>query len=132
MATVRFYYDVEIDEDVYREDFGLDDDVEISDEDIINEAKTCLGYDIQDRAINVSDFECEIVDDYDEYDEPEQIGKYDVCVLGKETYIVYAKSERDAIIKAIDKFNDDDMYYGTEEAENVTEDDCEIVYFEGE
>ena len=40
MATVRFYYDVEIDEDVYREDFELEDDVEISDEDIIERAKT--------------------------------------------------------------------------------------------
>lgn len=63
MATVRFYYDVEIDEDVYREDFELADDVEISDENIIERAKTVLGYDIQDRAINVGDFECEIVDE---------------------------------------------------------------------
>ena len=63
MATVRFYYDIKIDEDVYREDFELEDDVEISDEDIIERAKTVLGYDIQDRAINVSDFECEIITD---------------------------------------------------------------------
>ena len=32
MATVMFYYEVEIDEDVYREDYGLDDDVEISEQ----------------------------------------------------------------------------------------------------
>lgn len=63
MATVRFYYDVEIDEDVYREDYELGEDVEISDRDIIEEAKKCLGYDIQDRAIHVSDFECEIVEE---------------------------------------------------------------------
>lgn len=129
MATVRFYYDVKIDEDVYREDFELADDVEISDEDIIERAKTVLGYDIQDRAINVGDFECEIVD---EWEEPEQIGKYEVCVLNMETYTVYAKSESDAIDKAITDFMNDDMFYGTEEAENVTEEDCEIVYFEGE
>ena len=63
MATVRFYYDIKIDEDVYREDFELEDDVEISDEAIIERAKTVLGYDIQDRAINVSGFECEIITD---------------------------------------------------------------------
>lgn len=129
MATVRFYYDIKIDEDVYREDFELEDDVEISDEDIIERAKTILGYDIQDRAINVGDFECEIVDEWEETD---KIGKYDVCVLNMETYTVYAKSEDDAIVKAIDKFMDDDMHYGTKEAENVTEADCEIVDFEGE
>ena len=59
MAKVRFYYDVEIDEDIYREDFELKDDDEISDEDIINRARTLLGYSIQDRAINVGDFEGE-------------------------------------------------------------------------
>lgn len=127
MAKVRFYYDVEIDEDIYREDFELKDDDEISDEDIINRARTLLGYSIQDRAINVGDFECEIVEEEDE-----QIGKYTVCVLNMETYIVYAKSERDAIVKAMDKFVNDDMFYGTKEADNVTQDDCRIIYFEGE
>lgn len=83
MAKVRFYYDVEIDEDIYREDFELKDDDEISDEDIINRARTLLGYSIQDRAINVGDFECEIVEEEDE-----QIGKYTVCVLNMETYYV--------------------------------------------
>lgn len=63
MATVMFYYEVEVDEDIYREDYGLDDDVEISNEDIIEEAKKCLGYDIQDRAIHVSDFEYEIIEE---------------------------------------------------------------------
>jgi hypothetical protein len=127
MAKVRFYYDVEIDEDIYREDFELKDDDEISDEDIINRARTLLGYSIQDRAINVGDFACEIVEEEDE-----QIGKYTVCVLNMETYIVYAKSERDAIVKAMDKFVNDDMFYGTKEADNVTQDDCRIIYFEGE
>ena len=127
MAKVRFYYDVEIDEDIYREDFELKDDDEISDKDIISRARTLLGYSIQDRAINVGDFECEIVEEEDE-----QIGKYTVCVLNMETYIVYSKSERDAINKAMDKFVNDDMFYGTKEADNVTQDDCRIVYFEGE
>jgi hypothetical protein len=127
MAKVRFYYDVEIDEDIYREDFELKDDDEISDENIINRARTLLGYSIQDRAINVGDFECEIVEDEDE-----QIGKYTVCVLNMETYIVYAKSERDAINKAITDFVNDDMFYETKEADNVTQDDCRIIYFEGE
>lgn len=58
-------------------------------------------------------------------------GTYEICVMGLETYIVRnAKSEEDAIIQAIDYFKDDDMWYGSEEAENVTEDDCEIVWFE--
>lgn len=127
MPKVRFYYDVEIDEDIYREDFELKDDDEISDEDIINRARTLLGYSIQDRAINVGDFTCEIIEEGDE-----QIGKYTVCVLDMETYTVYAKSEKDAIDKAITDFVNDDMFYETEEADNVTQDDCRIVYFEGE
>lgn len=127
MPKVRLYYDIEIDEDIYREDFELKDDDEISDEDIISRARTLFGYSLQDRAINVGDFECEIIEEEDE-----QIGKYTVCVLDMETYTVYAKSEKDAIDKAITKFMDDDMFYGTEEANNVTPDDCRIIDFEGE
>lgn len=59
------------------------------------------------------------------------MGDYDICVMSMETYTIKgAKSEEDAISQAIDYFKDDDMYYGTEEAENVTENDCEIVWFE--
>lgn len=55
----------------------------------------------------------------------------EVCVKGMETYsIKEAKSKEDAIIQAIDYFMDDDMYYGTEEAENVTKEDCEIMWYE--
>lgn len=59
------------------------------------------------------------------------MGNYDICVKGMETYTIRgAKSKKDAIIQAIDYFMDDDMYYGTEEAENVTENDCEIMWYE--
>ena len=59
------------------------------------------------------------------------MGDYDICVKGMETYTIRgAKSERDAINRAMEHFMDDDMYYGTEEAENVTEADCEIKWFE--
>ena len=65
-----------------------------------------------------------------EEDEEEE-GHYEICVMNKETYrIEYAKSKEDAIIQAIDFFKDDDEFFGTEEAENVTEDDCEIVWYE--
>ena len=59
------------------------------------------------------------------------MGTYEICVKGLETYTIYnAKSEEDAIIQAIDCFCDDDEWYGAEETENVTEDDCEIKWFE--
>ena len=125
MATVRFYYDVEVDDFELME---ICDNADISDEDVVDRAKTLLGYDIQDRAINVGDFEYEIVE---EWDEPEEVGEYEVSVYGMETYKVYATSENDAINRAMEKFMDDDMYCGTEEAENVTESDCEVIWFEG-
>ena len=59
------------------------------------------------------------------------MGDYDVCVMGLETYTIRgAKSKRDAINRAMEYFVDDDMYYGTAEAEIVTEADCEIMWFE--
>lgn len=59
------------------------------------------------------------------------MGDYDVNVKGLCTYeIKGAKSEEDAIQQAIDYFCDDDEFYGSEEAENVTEDDCEIMWYE--
>lgn len=51
---------------------------------------------------------------------------YSVCVRGEETYDIYAKNEKDAIIKAIDCFFDDDEHYG----EEATEDECEITWEE--
>lgn len=59
------------------------------------------------------------------------MGDYEICVKGMETYTIkHAESKEDAIAQAIDCFKDDDMYYGSEEAENVTEDDCEIIWYE--
>ena len=58
------------------------------------------------------------------------MGEYEVSVMGLESYKVQADSEEEAIIKAIDKFIDDDMYYGTEEADKVTEADCFVMWFE--
>ena len=61
----------------------------------------------------------------------ETLGDYEVCVMGMETYKVEgAFTERQAIIRAMDYFRDDDLYFDTEEAENVTEEDCEIIDFE--
>lgn len=57
------------------------------------------------------------------------MGDYDINVKGLCTYeIKGAKSEKDGIQQAIDYFCDDDEFYGTEEAENVTENDCEILW----
>ena len=61
MATVRFSYEMEIDEDVLREDMGLDEDAEISDEDIIDRAVTLFGYEIQDNVVYAESFKCEVV-----------------------------------------------------------------------
>ena len=59
------------------------------------------------------------------------MGDYDVNVKGLCTYeIKGAKSEKDAIQQAIDYFCDDDEFCGSEETENVTEDDCEVMWFE--
>lgn len=47
-----------------------------------------------------------------------------------ETYDVYAETEEEAFLKALDCFSDDDEYYGSEEAERATIDDCEVVWIE--
>ena len=58
-------------------------------------------------------------------------GNYEVSVLGLETYsIIDAYSKEEAIDRAIDLFRDDDEFWDTEEAKNVTEEDCEVVCFE--
>ena len=61
MATVRFSYEMEIDEEVLREDMGLDDDTEITDEDIINRARILFDYEIQDREVYAESFKCTVV-----------------------------------------------------------------------
>jgi hypothetical protein len=58
------------------------------------------------------------------------MGEYEVSVMGMESYKVEAESEEDAIIKAIDCFANDDMYWGTEEADKVTEADCFVMWYE--
>lgn len=58
------------------------------------------------------------------------MGEYEVSVMGLESYKVEADSEEEAIIKAIDSFINDDMYWGTEEADRVTEEDCRIMWYE--
>lgn len=60
MARVRFYYEMEIDEDVLREDLELDDDYEFSDKEIIDEAMSLFNYQIQDRQIYAECFKCKI------------------------------------------------------------------------
>ena len=60
MARVRFYYDVYVDEDDIRENLELDENSDVSDEDIIDRAKTLFAYDIQDRDIRVDELECNI------------------------------------------------------------------------
>lgn len=55
----------------------------------------------------------------------------DVNVKGLCTYeIKEVKSIEKAIIRAIDYFCDDDEFYGTPETENVTEADCEVMWYE--
>lgn len=56
--------------------------------------------------------------------------KYNICVKEKESYIVIAETDMDAFIKAIDLFKDDDMYYDMEETENVTTNNCKIIWKE--
>lgn len=58
---------------------------------------------------------------------------YDINVKRLCTYTIRgAESEKDAIIKAIDDFCNDDLFCGTEETENVTEDDCTIDWYSKE
>ena len=61
MAKVRFCYEMELDDEVLREDMGLDEDADISDEDIINRARTLFNYEIRDREVYAGRFKCEVV-----------------------------------------------------------------------
>ena len=58
------------------------------------------------------------------------MGEYEISVMGMESYKVEAETEKEAIIKAIDCFANDDLYYGTEEADKVTEADCFVMWYE--
>lgn len=59
------------------------------------------------------------------------MGDYDINVKGLCTYTIKeAKSKEEAIIQAIDDFCNDDMFYGDKVTENVTKDDCEVMWFE--
>ena len=58
---------------------------------------------------------------------------YDINVKGLCTYTIReAESEEYAIIQAIDDFCNDDLFWGTEDAESVTEDDCVIEWYSKE
>ena len=58
------------------------------------------------------------------------MGDYDINVKGLCIYeIREAESREDAIIQAIEYFCNDDLFLGTDEADNVTEDDCTIMWF---
>lgn len=58
---------------------------------------------------------------------------YDINVKGLCTYTIREmESEEKAIIQAIDNFCNDDLFYGTKETENVTEDDCTIDWCSNE
>lgn len=62
MARVRFYYDVYVDEDDIMKNREYESEKEVTDEDIVDRAKTLFVYDIQDRAIYVEELECEIAE----------------------------------------------------------------------
>lgn len=59
------------------------------------------------------------------------MGDYVICVKDMATYtIIGAKSEKDAINKAIKYFRNDEENIDSEEVEDVTKEDCEIISFE--
>lgn len=62
MALVRFYYDVYVDEDDLRENLELDNYIDLSEEDVVDRAKTLFAYDIQDRDIRVDELEYEMIE----------------------------------------------------------------------
>ena len=62
MAKVRFYYDVYVDEDDITENLEYENEEKITDEDIIDRARTLFEYDIQDRIIYVDNLECKVIE----------------------------------------------------------------------
>lgn len=70
---------------------------------------------------------CDYWDDEEEGNEEE--GLYSINVMKMESYKVWAKTEEEAFVKAIDCFKDDDEYCGSEEAEKVTISDCTVNWF---
>lgn len=57
---IRFYHDIEIDEDEIRDDLSLSRDTSIDDQMILEQAKTLFQYQLQDK-MNVNDFHSCIV-----------------------------------------------------------------------
>lgn len=62
MAKVRFYYDVYVDEDDIMENLEYENEEKITDEDIVDRARTLFEYDIQDNIIYVDNLECEVIE----------------------------------------------------------------------
>lgn len=62
MARVRFYYDVYVDEDDIMENCEYENEEEITEEDVVDRARTLFAYDIQDRDINVDELEFEVME----------------------------------------------------------------------
>lgn len=61
MSRVRFYYDVYVDEDDIMENCEYENEEEITEQDVIDRAKTLFAYDIQDRDIKVDELEYEVM-----------------------------------------------------------------------
>jgi hypothetical protein len=61
MATVKIYCYMEIDEDVLRENYELNDDCEITDDMLIDEAYRAFSSNIADHDIYADEFEYDVV-----------------------------------------------------------------------
>lgn len=58
---------------------------------------------------------------------------YDINVKCLCTYTIKeAESKEAAIVEAIDSFCNDDLFWGSDETKNVSEDDCVIEWFSKE
>lgn len=62
MAKVRLYCEIEVDEDILKEDLELGDDYKFTNEEIIDRAMTLFDYKIQDREVYAKDFYFEIAE----------------------------------------------------------------------
>lgn len=60
MTKVRFYYDVEVDEDLLRKDFGIGDNKEVLKEDIVDRARFNLSCDIREGKFDTNYVRCDI------------------------------------------------------------------------
>ena len=83
---------------------------------------------VMDELGMTKDEYCDITEcDYWDDEEGEEY-LYSINVMEMESYEVWARTEEEAFEKAIDCFRDDDEYYGSEEAENVTVNDCIVEW----